>query len=58
MYYLEKCAYEGCTRTGSVALKPYDTFCNIHKKAKKENGDTDDRERDENGHFVKQNKKD
>lgn len=42
MFYLKKCAKEGCKRFGSVALKEGDKFCNLHKNGEK---------RDEKGHF-------
>ena len=32
MFYLEKCAYKDCSRSGSVALENGDPVCNLHKK--------------------------
>jgi hypothetical protein len=47
MFFLKKCAYKNCKRSGSVALVENDKFCNLHTQEKPEVED------EENGTQVK-----
>ena len=46
MFYIEKCLYKDCTRTGNVALKENAEYCNLHAEEKK-NGKKVNKDEDE-----------